>query len=437
MMIFAALLFGSCGKGGSFFSGKSKYGFEAPPEGMAYIGSGSFQMGSSDEDMMWAMNAGQRPKTIDGFWMDQTEVTNLQYRNFIGWVQDSVARRILAESNEDFLFQEDFEEDEEMPPLNWKKKLNYKKNQEDFESLVEGGYFYSKEESLSGKREIDTRQMIYEFDWVDLDQASKAKWDPVEKKYIGTVRNMDGEVEEIRDRGSFIMRDKVFVYPDTLCWIRDFQYSYNDPWASQYFSHPSYDEYPVVGVSWKQAKAYAHWKSNKDPKTHKKYKRQFSSHDYRLPTESEFEYAARGGLNMQLYPWGGYYATNKFGCYLANFKPQRGDYALDGGARTTPTAMYQPNDYGLYDMAGNVAEWVEDAFDENSYNFTHDLVPIYKRSALDTDDKTMKRKVVRGGSWKDVSYFIQCGTRSYDYQDTTKSYVGFRLVRPILGSSYD
>jgi formylglycine-generating enzyme required for sulfatase activity len=93
-----------------------------------------------------------------------------------------------------------------------------------------------------------------------------------------------------------------------------------------------------------------------------------------------------------------------------------------------------PNDYGLYDVAGNVSEWVEDAYDENSYEFTHDLVPIYKHNAKESDHPSMKRKVVRGGSWKDISYFVQCGSRSYEYQDTTKSYIGFRTIRSILGT---
>ncbi|MDR1055690.1 MAG: formylglycine-generating enzyme family protein [Prevotellaceae bacterium] len=435
LFVLAALL-GSCGKGGGLFSGKSKYGFESQPENMVWVPAGSFQMGSSDEDIMWAMNSTQKSKTIDNFWMDATEVSNLEYRRFIGWVADSIARSILAEASiEGFIIEDDSEDAPAKPLLNWKTKINIKKNEDHLDALKNSTFFYSREESLTGRRDIDTRRIMYEFEWIDLEQAARAKWDPAEEKYIGTVRNAQGEVEEIVDRSSFIMRDRIYIYPDTLCWIRDFQYSYNDPWASQYFSHPSYDQYPVVGITWKQARAYAHWKSNFA--TGKKYKKEYDPHAYRLPTEVEFEYAARGGLNGAMYPWGSPYVTNKHGCYLANFKPQRGDYALDGGARTMPTATYTPNDYGLYDMAGNVAEWVEDAYDENSYEFTHDLVPVYKRNAKESDHSSLKRKVVRGGSWKDVSYFIQCGSRSYDYQDTAKSYIGFRTIRQILGTHND
>ena len=133
------------------------------------------------------------------------------------------------------------------------------------------------------------------------------------------------------------------------------------------------------------------------------------------------------------YPWGGPYIRNSRGCFLANFKPLRGNYIDDGGFYTVKATAYWPNDYGLYCMSGNVAEWTSNAYDESAYNFQHDLNPDYSYDAKDSDPPALKRKVIRGGSWKDIGYYLQTGTRSYEYQDTSKCYVGFRCVMDFMG----
>ena len=227
------------------------------------------------------------------------------------------------------------------------------------------------------------------------------------------------------------MRESEYIYPDTLVWIRDFTYSYNDPRAKRYFYHPAFDDYPVVGVSWKQANAFCNWRS--------KYRNDYlSNHErpeeenFRLPTEAEWEYAARGEHQSSMFPWGGYYKREGNGTFLANFKPLRGNYVADGGIETLNVRSFEPNDFGLYDMAGNVAEWTETAFDESAYDYINDLNPTFSYNARPDEPPVMKRKVVRGGSWKDVPAFLQVGVRSYEYQDSTKSFIGFRCVRSSL-----
>jgi formylglycine-generating enzyme required for sulfatase activity len=79
-------------------------------------------------------------------------------------------------------------------------------------------------------------------------------------------------------------------------------------------------------------------------------------------------------------------------------------------------------------MSGNVAEWTSSIYYEGSYTFQHDMNPDVRFNAKDSDPPKMKRKVLRGGSWKDVGYYLQTGTRTYEYQDSTKSYIGFRTV---------
>ncbi len=247
--------------------------------------------------------------------------------------------------------------------------------------------------------------------------------------------NSKGQHNAIRghtDRSRYIIKERINVYPDTLCWVRDFTYSYHDPMAENYFWHTAYDNYPVVGVTWCQAKAFSVWRTQL-------YHSWLLAggdlyvNDFRLPSEMEWERAARGDLELSQYPWGGPYIRNANGCFLANFKPMRGRYFEDGGFHTVKVYSYNPNAYGLYCMAGNVAEWCNSAFDESSYEFTHDLNTEYVYDAKDDDHPVKKRKVIRGGSWKDVGYYLQNGTRTFEYQDTAKCYIGFRNVMTHLG----
>ena len=147
-----------------------------------------------------------------------------------------------------------------------------------------------------------------------------------------------------------------------------------------------------------------------------------------MPTEAEWEYAARGGLESGAYPWGGPYTKNDRGCFLANFKPNRGDYAGDNALYTVEAKSYDPNGYNLYNMAGNVAEWTDSAYDASSYEYVSTMNP-------NVQDNKNQRKVVRGGSWKDVAYMLQVSTRDFEYQDTARSYIGFRTVQDYMGTN--
>jgi formylglycine-generating enzyme required for sulfatase activity len=391
-------------------------------------------MGPSDQDITGATSP---TRTVDlaTFWMDDTEITNNEYRQFVYWVRDSIARDLLSQKFPEFKPTTTRRGDPIDPViLDWDVRLNWRKAEyiPELEQL-----YYDKSERIFGKKELDVRKLNYNYYWVDLQQAARRQnsYDFTKQAYTGSIVDLKGQVSPIQNRANFVMSDMVNIYPDTLVWIRDFTYAFNEPWAKMYFSHPGFDDYPVVGVSWKQAKAFCMWRTNLKNQSLSN-RGDYAVQDYRLPTEAEWELAARGGLDNSMYPWGGYYTRSKTGCFLANFKPMRGNYSDDGGKASIKVATYEPNGYGLYDMAGNVAEWTITAYDESTYNFMHDMNPNFEYNALSDDPPTMKRKVIRGGSWKDIAYYIQVGTRTFEYQDTAKSYVGFRCVRSSFGDEF-
>ena len=407
---------------------------EAPPYGMIFVRRGTLNIGPSDQDPT-AASIPTRTVSIDAFWMDDTEITNTEYRQFVHWVRDSIARQLLGQQYPEFLIMEDRDGNPIDPPrISWRERIQW--TDPDYLMALQDMYIPENERFL-GRREIDPRKLFYEYWWIDYQQAARRanSYNFETQRYDGTVFDPSGNAIPIDNRSAFIFRDRVNVYPDTLTWIRDFTYSYNEPWATRYFWHPGFDEYPVVGVTWKQARAFCNWRT-KIQNDFLGNKNQPGLMEYRLPTETEWEYAARGGKKFSMYPWGGYYTRDQQGVFLANFKPLRGNYVEDGGIATMRVASYDPNDYGLYDMSGNVAEWTITAYDESGYMLINDLNPNYEYNALPDDPPVMKRKVVRGGSYKDVAFFTQVSTRSFEYQDTTKSFIGFRTVRSTFGNEF-
>jgi sulfatase modifying factor 1 len=459
------------------------------PLGMVYVKGGAFNMGENDLDVPFLHQSRQKTASVQAFYMDQTEITNNEYRQFVEHVRDSIAREKIYltmedEASEDYVnykdryFDEDSKEFVDYDPsdkeknrslfsLNWDKTFSYET--EEIVPLLADMYYPSNERFYK-KREIDTRKLQYKYYWIDLREAARRGRveivpngiDGQGNKVSDTHRtlstpkhpftgddqgldldlghtNKKGQNNAVRghaNRNRFIIEEVVQVYPDTLCWVRDFTYAFHDPMTNMYFHHPAYDNYPVVGVTWPQAKAFSVWRSQL-LNSWLLAMGDLYVNDFRLPTETEWERAARGDLDQSQYPWGGPYTRNAYGCFLANFKPMRGRYQEDGGFHTVKAFSYQPNGFGLYCMAGNVAEWCETAYDESVYEFSNDINSDYRYDAMDWDPPKLKQKVLRGGSWKDIGYYCMTSTRSYEYQDTAKSYIGFRNVMTHMGRGGD
>lgn len=248
----------------------------------------------------------------------------------------------------------------------------------------------------------------------------------------GTIEGFPAvSVEEFRQK----------YYPDTTSWVRDFAHHMGDPIQDYYYWHPGYDDYPVVGINWDACVFFGKWRTaylNDFRKT----VGEFPMPEFRLPSEAEWEYSARGGRDMAKYPWGNPYIRNSKGCMLANFKPGRGNFYDDGFAYTSPVQSYFPNDYGLFDTSGNVSEWCLDDFNPASVPTVWDLNPQFIDPRTDPDPNNKKynakvppKKVVRGGSWKDVAYYLETGTRTYEFKDSSRAYIGFRCAMTHLGRS--
>ena len=273
--------------------------------------------------------------------------------------------------------------------------------------------------------------------------------------------------------------------PDQEVWKS--RLAYNDPYVEQYLKYPGFRYFPVVGVSWVQANAYSLWRTDAVNKGYEEQAIADGTWDpdvmadaesdgripiesgivlpnYRLPSESEWEYAAQALIGTQwldenqthqrLYPWDGHALRNPYGkemgYFLANFKRGRGDYAgiagklNDGAMITAYIYEYPPNDYGLYNMAGNVNEWVMDLYRPLSFQDMEDLNPARRDDFLDKVDSydpqtqliSNKSRVYKGGSWKDVAYWMSPGTRRYLDQDSATATVGFRCAMIRAGSNY-
>ena len=283
-------------------------------------------------------------KTVKPFYISDHEVTNLEYREFVNWVRDSLARvKIFERINSDkksewvkFVQYDSGKKDNDGKyyVLNWDKKLDY----EDPELMpLLTDIYVNQNERYYKRREIDVRLLF--FDYYD------------EEGY----------------------KNRINVYPDTLCWTRLYKYSLMGPLSDNYFWHPGYSDYPVVGITFQQAIAYCIWRTMmyhyEAVKTSKK------NYDptlkFRLPKEEEWERAAmtyripnkkkdylREVLNG--------YETNPEGEYQANFGRTNLSSGIllkyfqdDGHLYTCKVKSYEPNFNGLYCMYGNVSEWVD------------------------------------------------------------------------------
>jgi formylglycine-generating enzyme len=373
--------------------------------------------------------------------------------------------------------------------------------------FIEGGRFVmgsSEEDIITSRDNVERTASIQSF-FMDQTEIANIHW----LEYMAFYENPENADRLPAGTDLQTYRGQVLL-PDTTVWASEL--AFNDSYVANYLRYPGFRFFPVVGVSWMQAKEFCKWRTmvvnenfakeaEKDGKVESlpnfaagekiPLESGFVVPDYRLPTEAEWEYASKALVGTQyndenqtngrIYPWDGHAVRNPYdtknyemGYMLANFKRGRGDYAgiagklNDGALITEYIFAYPPNDYGLYNMGGNVSEWVEDVYRPMSFQDVDDLNPV-RRQRLDSlklNSDTSKSvyldpaiptpannnnnpynpqvdrpnsliddnvRVYKGGSWRDVAYWCSPGTRRFLDKNEKRSYIGFRCAMIMAG----
>ena len=271
--------------GGEVTGASGRVFTEPTPHGMTLIKRGHLKMGIEKLDSLWGKQTPVRDISVEGFWMDEHEVTNSMYRQFVNYVRDSILRERLADpaygGDESYKIEEDKNGDPVKPHLNWKKALPRKPN-EDEQRAIESLYVTN---AVTGEKMLDWRQMNYRYEIYDYTEAAKRKYratheervlntdirpNPNEQIWISkdtAYINDEGQIvretinRQYTGEWDFLNTYIVNIYPDTTCWVNDFPNAENETYMRYYFSNAAYNDYPVVGVTWEQANAFCAWRT--------------------------------------------------------------------------------------------------------------------------------------------------------------------------------
>lgn len=521
-----------------------KHATLAAPPGMVYIPGGTvtikYSQSSTDTNS-------KKRVSLSSFYMDKTEVTNQQYRMFTEWIIDSVA--ITQFIKDDRFFMDN--------PLDKKKDGSSKETTTTtttpaastdtaMASLTPtdvpgtpaatttatttatvAAAGQTPKDTIKVKRRINWAKVSHKAIFESNDEEIKAKIAPMfdeqgkirKELYQFNFTYLKATGTNVGVKPGEYATETINIFPDEQVWFRDINNSQVEILVENYFTAPPFDDYPVVGINWKQARSFAYWRSltNADFAYIADYLKYYRL-QYSLPSEAQWVYAAgkdmkalqerqkeedemfaadsaaaavasadtavapavapsdavakdttglispdnsglvvnekdnastkekekeeggdskkkkkkEKGSSTEEQPVakkkGGFVDRDRDGTLLVNFKQEEGEYTADGANFTLPVMSYAPNEFGVYNMVGNVAEWVLDAYSPSTFAFVSDVNPVLLYDADTTDADAMKRKVVRGGSFMSNAKALSPFSRDYYMQNDVHCYIGFRCV---------
>ena len=350
-------------KGGFQFA--SKYQKQETGPGLVLVEGGTFTMGKVQDDVMHDWNNSPNQQHVQSFYMDETEVTNLMYMEYLDWL-----KRVFPPDQENY---KNIYTGASPDTLVWRNRLGYNETMTNY---------YLRHPAYA-------EYPVVGVNWIQAAEFAKWRTDRVNESVLerdGYLKK-DSKVSSINGEKTF--STETYLSAPTLTYGGD-------------------DKIVLKGKNNSKAKAPKAGK-NGQPVENKNIYAQISSGeispDYRLPTEAEWEYAAAADIGQReynsyrgqkKYPWSGSYTRSSKRKYkgdqLANFKQGKGDYggiagwSDDNADITNKVKQYPPNDFGLYDMAGNVAEWVADVYrpmvDDEASDFNYYRGNVYTKNKI-------------------------------------------------------
>lgn len=408
------------------------------PPGMVFVQGGRTILGSFEQDLFGARDNIERTVTVNSFYMDETEVTNKDWKEYVYYQ----FRPMTEEMGKDTEIKND--------PNNPFVPATTSHNGQELKDLVPNDSVWSSDFSFNDVYSqnyysnpgfndypvvgVTWRQVVDYCKWrtdvVNYGIISRVAFEELPEEFKLEFYNPDGSLQMLGASASNSGTQEIFL--DELDQLQQ----------------------DIIAYINQNKKIFI--------------ERGLYLPEFRLPNEAEWEYAAKATVGTQyldeneeygrIYPWDGRGVRNPYGKrrgdFLANFKRGRGDYAgiagtINNDSDVIPSRVgtYEPNDFGLFNMGGNVSEWVNDTYRPLSFDDFEDLNPVRKDGTNDPESNygwaagrnefrsliNDRSKVYKGGSWKDVAYWMSPGTRRYLDQDDATNTLGFRCAMISVG----